>query len=80
MPLLVNLRLTIYFGTYDFEAKFGNDFRNLSEAAEKFRSLLPSRIVRPHPSPRNGMWANQRPWFNKELLPALRDRIREVLA
>jgi uracil-DNA glycosylase len=80
MPLLVNLRLTIYLGTYAFQAKFGSDFRNLSEAAENFRSLLPSCIVLPHPSPRNGMWANQRPWFNKELLFALRDRIREVLA
>lgn len=80
MPLLVNLRLTVYLGTYAFEAEFGNDFRNLSEAAENFRRLLPSCIVLPHPSPRNGMWASQRPWFNKEILPALRDRVREVLA
>ena len=80
MPLLVNLSLTVYLGAYAFQAKFGKDFRNLSEAAENFRSLLPSCIVLPHPSPRNCMWANQRPWFNEELLPALRNRVREVLA
>ena len=80
MPLLVNVRLTVYLGTYAFQVKFGNDFRSLSEAAENFRSLLPGCIVLPHPSPRNGMWSKQRPWFNEELLPALRDRIREVLA
>ncbi len=80
LPLLTKLKLTIYLGSFAFEANLNGSYRNLSEAAEKFNELLPDRIVLPHPSPRNGMWASQRPWFSEELLPALRKRIRELLS
>ena len=79
LPLLKRLQLTIYLGSFAFEANLGGRYRNLSEAAEDFRALLPERIVLPHPSPRNGMWASQRPWFQADLLPALRARIKEAL-
>jgi uracil-DNA glycosylase len=79
MPLLKELRLTIYLGNFAFSTIFCNRYKNLSIAAADFRALLPTRIVVPHPSPRNGMWAKQRPWFNSELIPALRERVREVL-
>src|SRR5271163_2042062 len=80
VTLLEHVKLTIYLGAYAFQARFGAEFRNRSEAAEQFRSVLPNCIVLPHPSPRNGMWASQRPWFEKDLLPALRSRVKEVLA
>jgi uracil-DNA glycosylase len=80
LPFLANVSLTIYLGSFAFAAHLGGRYKNLSEAAEDFPGLLPTLIVLPHPSPRNGMWAKQRPWFEKELLPALRERVREVLA
>lgn len=79
LPLLLQLKLTIFLGSYAFEAKLGGSYRNVSDAAADFRALLPDRIVLPHPSPRNAMWASQRPWFQTELLPALRERVQEVL-
>ena len=60
LPLLGQLKLTIFLGSFAFEANLNGSYRNLSEAAEKFRELLPNRIVLPHPSPRNGMWVSQR--------------------
>ena len=33
----------------------------------------------PHPSWRNTGWLKRNPWFEAELLPALRSRVREVL-
>jgi len=33
----------------------------------------------PHPSWRNTAWLKRNPWFEAELLPALRARVREVL-
>ncbi len=80
LPLLPHVQLTIYLGSFAFSAKFSERYRNLSEAAEDFRTLLPDRRVLPHPSPRNGMWAGQRPWFQKDLLPALATRVSQVLA
>ena len=34
----------------------------------------------PHPSPRNQRWLRQRPWFEAEVLPALRAAVAEALA
>ncbi len=78
LPLLRNVKLTIYLGSYAFEANLAGTYRNLTEAAADFRAFLPTRIVLPHPSPRTGLWASQRPWFQSELLPALRNRVKEV--
>jgi len=80
LPLLSQVKLTIYLGSFAFSANLGGRYTNLSEAAQDFRALMPGTIVLPHPSPRNGMWARQRPWFNTKLLPALRERVNEVLA
>ncbi|MGH8704055.1 MAG: uracil-DNA glycosylase family protein, partial [Burkholderiales bacterium] len=33
----------------------------------------------PHPSPRNKLWLKKNPWFEKEVIPALRRRVREML-
>jgi uracil-DNA glycosylase len=34
----------------------------------------------PHPSPRNVLWLRRHAWFEAELVPLLRARVREVLA
>ncbi|KQW45479.1 hypothetical protein ASD88_11240 [Pelomonas sp. Root662] len=39
------------------------------------RGLLPL----PHPSPRNQRWLRQRPWFEAEVLPALREAVADIL-
>jgi uracil-DNA glycosylase len=33
----------------------------------------------PHPSPRNNLWLRRNPWFEAEVLPALRQRVAEAL-
>ncbi len=79
LPILKSLQLTIYVGAFSFNANLGGAFRTLTESVESYRTMLPGRIVLPHPSPRNGMWVKQRPWFEAELLPALRERVRRVI-
>lgn len=37
-------------------------------------------IPLPHPSPRNGMWLNQNPWFEKNILPNLKRRVQLILS
>lgn len=36
-------------------------------------------IPLPHPSPRNNLWLRRNPWFEAEVLPALRQRVAEAL-
>ncbi|MBL8708524.1 MAG: hypothetical protein JNL25_04985 [Rhodospirillaceae bacterium] len=39
----------------------------------------PAVMPLPHPSPRNQSWLRRHPWFEQGLLPALRQRVAEVL-
>ena len=79
LPLLTNKKLTIYIGSFAFAAALGDRYKNLSEAVEAFEDLLPNVLVLPHPSPRNGMWASQRPWFTSKVLPALQKLVAAAL-
>lgn len=80
LPLLMKVELRIYLGSYAFASHWAKQYPNLSAGVADYRSLLPASVILPHPSPRNGMWAASRPWFKGELLPALRERVKEVLA
>lgn len=42
--------------------------------------LRRGRLPLPHPSWRNNAWLRAHPWFEAELLPALRRRVRRLLA
>lgn len=44
-----------------------------------WRDIWPAVVPLPHPSWRNTAWLRANPWFEAEVLPALRARIREVL-
>ena len=44
-----------------------------------WRDHAPGVFPLPHPSWRNTAWLNRNPWFEAELLPALRARVLEVL-
>ena len=42
-------------------------------------SLEQGKLVLPHPSPRNNRWLKQNPWFEAEVLPELKSRIKGLL-
>ena len=44
-----------------------------------WRDHAPAMFPLPHPSWRNTAWLKKNPWFEAELLPALRARVAEVL-
>jgi len=33
----------------------------------------------PHPSPRNNLWLRRNPWFEQEVIPELRRRVKDIL-
>jgi uracil-DNA glycosylase len=45
-----------------------------------WRSAPAGLMPLPHPSWRNTGWMRRRPWFEAEVLPALRARVGEALA
>lgn len=53
--------------------------RPVTEQVRAWREYQPRIFPLPHPSPRNNMWLRRNPWFEAEVVPALRLRVRQVL-
>lgn len=68
------LRLTLLVGTYAQVYALGPG--TMTERVMDFRSYLPRYFPLPHPSWRSRIWAVKNPWFEAEVLPALRLAIR----
>lgn len=81
LPLLENVRLTLLIGQYA-QAHFLRERRRatLTATVAAYPDYLPQFFALPHPSPRNIGWFKANPWFERDAVPALRDRVREALA
>lgn len=71
-------RLEIVIGVYAQRRYIEEPGRNLTETVANWRRYLPRQLVLPHPSPRNASWFRRNPWFEAEVVPALRRRVAEV--
>ncbi len=74
---LVDVRLTLLVGSYAQKAYLQRGAKqSLAEAVRNFeRDLMPL----PHPSWRSTGWVRRHPWFEAEVLPALRRRVAAAL-
>ncbi len=76
---LRQLKITLVLGQYAQAYHFGEGASSLTELVKSWRSHWPQTVPLPHPSPRNNLWLRRNPWFERELLPAIRKRVSEVL-
>lgn len=72
------LRLTLLVGTHAQNHVLGPG--SMGDRVRNFRDWLPDIFPLPHPSWRTRAWAAKRPWFEAEVLPALRAAIGDALA
>jgi len=77
---LTGIQLTLVIGQYAQAYHLPDTASSVTEAVRGWRRNWPGIIPLPHPSPRNNLWLKRNPWFNEELVPALRIRVSEVLA
>lgn len=71
LPLV---ELTLVIGRYAHAYHFA-DKQPLTERVADWRSYWPERVPLPHPSPRNNIWLKRNPWFELEVIPALKQRV-----
>jgi uracil-DNA glycosylase len=76
---LGHLKLTLVVGQYAQAYHLSNTGESVTSTVQSWRKHWPNIVPLPHPSPRNNIWLRRNPWFEKELLPLLRDRVAEVL-
>jgi uracil-DNA glycosylase len=75
---LPGIRLTLVIGGYAMKYHLGRQVP-VTEAVRDWASRGDDLFVLPHPSWRNTGWLRKNPWFEAEVLPRLRARIRSVL-
>jgi uracil-DNA glycosylase len=76
--LLQNIKLTLLVGSYA-QRYYLKDNLNLTDTVKNWRSYLPGYLPLPHPSWRNNAWIEKNSWFEEELIPELRTRIKNIL-
>jgi len=75
------IELTLLIGSYA-QAYYLSSHRkeSMQETVRAWKDYLPEFIPLPHPSPRNIRWFKMNPWFDDEVVPAMRKRVKALLA
>lgn len=77
-PLLPHVALTLLVGRYA-QAYYLERRASVTETVRAWREFLPDFIPTPHPSWRSNFWLKRNPWFEAEVLPALRRRVTALV-
>ncbi|MEP1487955.1 MAG: uracil-DNA glycosylase family protein [Algibacter sp.] len=77
---LPNVELVLLIGMYAQKYYLGKTAKKtLTETVSNYKEYLPKFLPLPHPSPRNRFWLTKNPWFDVEVLPELRERVKRTL-
>ena len=76
---LPGVRLTLLVGMHAQAYYLGARRRpTLADTVRAYRDFLPEFFPLPHPSPRNRLWMRRNPWFERDVVPALRRELRRL--
>ena len=77
---LKGIELTLLVGSYAIDYYIGrSEKRTMAATVAAWRDYLPRFLPLPHPSWRTMFFEKQNPWFEKELVPELRKRVKALL-
>lgn len=77
---LNNIKLTILIGAYSQRFYLKEKFKkNLTETVRAYKQYLPEYFPIVHPSSLNNRWMVKNPFFEEEVLPALKIIIKKIL-
>lgn len=76
---LPKIELTIVIGQYAQDYHLPKKYKTLTETVKHWRDYQPKLLPIPHPSPRNNIWLRKNSWFEEEVVPELKKRVREIL-
>lgn len=77
---LPNIELTLLIGNYAQNYYLTSEHKTLTERVKAWREFKPNNLPLAHPSPRNQIWLKKNPWFERELIPELKQRVKTLFA
>ncbi|WP_334162319.1 uracil-DNA glycosylase family protein [Phenylobacterium sp.] len=75
---LPRVELTLLVGSHAQAWALGGG-TGMTDTVRDWRARLPEVLPLPHPSWRNTSWLKRNRWFDAEVTPYLRDRVRHIL-
>jgi uracil-DNA glycosylase len=77
---LPSIELTLVIGTYAqaWHLKPAGGDASLTATVAAWREHGARVLPLPHPSPRNNGWLQRNPWFEADVLPELKTRVRAL--
>jgi uracil-DNA glycosylase len=79
LAAMASVRLTLVIGQYAMKWHLANAPRGVTETVKTWDTFPETILPLPHPSPRNNIWLKKNPWFDEELVPVLRERVKAAL-
>jgi len=77
---LRSVKITLLLGQYAQKSYLGaRRCKTLTETVRNWQAYGPNVMPLPHPSPRNNLWLKKNPWFEDNLLPLVRAKIRQLM-
>jgi len=77
---LANIELVLVVGQYAQRYHFSKPHLSVTEQVKAWSLYWPNQVPLPHPSPRNNIWLSKNRWFEQQLVPALQNKCRQLLA
>ena len=78
--LMPGIRLVLLVGRYAQDYYLGPGKERVADTVRAYACHLRQGFFPlPHPSPRNRLWLKRNPWFEQEVLPALRAQVASAL-
>lgn len=75
-----NIETILLIGSYAQKYYLGKgQEKNLTETVRNYQRYLPEYLPLVHPSPLNIGWLKRNPWFENEVLPVLKDLVKNIL-
>lgn len=84
-PLLIKempqLELIVLIGSYAIPYYLNVPKKTrITDVVRDYENYLPEYFPLVHPSPRNNIWLRKNPWFEAQVLPELKIRVKNLLA
>lgn len=78
---LAEPKLLLVIGQFAIDYHLGEKrHKTLADTVRNWPDYGPGILPMPHPSPRNRLWLSKNAWFEAEIVPMLRQRVKEALA
>ncbi len=80
LETLEAVELTLLIGRYAIDWHLPEySGHTVTAAVQSWADVWPKKLILPHPSPRNNRWLKSNPWFEVDVIPALRQRIKQLV-